>query len=495
MEPGDIFTVVVDAGTAGEITMEGVDPAAQFELAVINLSQGLGTATLQMSGDLSAHPDIAKAATAGNDSADRWVDLSVQEALEEELRGLELALAVSHQQQDAGAMSLAKAASAARPPQLGQTERFFVIGGLSGSRRPVEVTGRIACVTQDTVFYVDTEVDERSPRDLTQADVDTLCRDFQRTVEAELALFGEVSDVNDDGRVAVLLTPQVNRLGSSQGGFVTGFFNAQDLYVGRTSNNREILHVMVPDSIGIYGMVVEKAFVLENLLPAVLPHELQHAISYNQHVLAGGGAPEDAWLNEGLSHLAEDLLGFGVENPSRYAVYLDRPDVYPLVSAGSPGLAARGGIFLLLRYLYEQHPDGAAFLRRLVQSGQVGVPNLEAAFASDDTGFDQFGEFLMRWSATLLLNNRGISADPRFRYRTPTTAESGNLQGVCTVCSVDDNRSTQLHGVMAYPFSTMGGVALETAAVKFFEIASAVPSLDFLAPETADFAVVLVRVK
>ena len=35
-------------------------------------------------------------------------------------------------------------------------------------------------------------------------------------------------------------------------------------------------------------------------------------ISYNQHVLVAAGSAEDTWLNEGLSHFAEELGGRSV---------------------------------------------------------------------------------------------------------------------------------------------------------------------------------------
>ena len=44
-------------------------------------------------------------------------------------------------------------------------------------------------------------------------------------------------------------------------------------------------------------------------MPATFVHEFQHMISFGQHVLARGGASESLWLNEGLSHIAEELAG------------------------------------------------------------------------------------------------------------------------------------------------------------------------------------------
>ena len=53
---------------------------------------------------------------------------------------------------------------------------------------------------------------------------------------------------------------------------------------------------------------LSKSFSLDNLPPTFI-HEFQHMISYGQHALTLGGDAEDTWLNEGLSHYAEELGG------------------------------------------------------------------------------------------------------------------------------------------------------------------------------------------
>ena len=78
-----------------------------------------------------------------------------------------------------------------------------------------------------------------------------------------------------------------------------------------------------------------------------------------------GGLPEENWLNEGMSHFMEDWAGYGVENPSRYAMYLASPSTYGVVTQSSPNLMERGASYLFLRFLYEQASDGTAFIRSL----------------------------------------------------------------------------------------------------------------------------------
>lgn len=41
---------------------------------------------------------------------------------------------------------------------------------------------------------------------------------------------------------------------------------------------------------------------------SLLVHEFQHLINFHQHILVRGGTSEATWLDEGLSHVAEDLV-------------------------------------------------------------------------------------------------------------------------------------------------------------------------------------------
>src|SRR3989442_11099795 len=48
---------------------------------------------------------------------------------------------------------------------------------------------------------------------------------------------------------------------------------------------------------------------VNSLVPVTFIHEFQHMISFGQHYLRRAGAPEVLWLNEGLSHFAEEMGG------------------------------------------------------------------------------------------------------------------------------------------------------------------------------------------
>ncbi|MBI2341213.1 MAG: hypothetical protein HYU98_00560, partial [Deltaproteobacteria bacterium] len=474
MSVGDVYTVTFDGKDNGTINFEGTDNSAQFILAISAIDTNFTAHTVQLSDENAEFAEQYNVAAADEN---KWKDWSTREAFDAQLRGAETVMSLDKGIEKAApfhtAVSTMKAMLSTSAPAVGDTESFKVLAGLSSLSSYKTVEAEIKCIGSNVIFYVDKQVEDNNSSDLTDADVETLCAEFDSVASQEIQMFGEPSDVNSDGHVAVLMTPQVNKLGAMGGGIITGFFFANDLYRSANSNAREIIYVMVPDSAGVYGMSIPKSFAMENLLPAVLPHELQHAINYNQKVFVAGGTAEENWLNEGLSHLAEDILGYGQENPSRIEVYLDDTAYYGPITSGAPGLAERGAIYLLLRYLYEQSENGETFVWNLLHSEKSGVAGLEEAFGGTSEDFDQISEFLLRWASTLVMSGYNISTDPRFSYKDRVwNAETEHWEGICLNCNADDGRGTVLSGVSLSQYYGVSQIDIEPSAVQFYKITS-----------------------
>lgn len=175
--------------------------------------------------------------------------------------------------------------------------------------------------------------------------------------------------MDGNGIVAVLLTDQtVNALSpncETTGQIIVGYFFGLDLLPGQaTPNDGEVFYGLVPDP--SKPICAAKARVLD-LLPPTLIHEFQHSISFNRHVLLGGGAvAEETWLNEGLSHYAEEwgrqannanctanncLDQFAAGNLLNAYDYLTAPEVTYLVEPGIRWHPPRAGRQLALRAL------------------------------------------------------------------------------------------------------------------------------------------------
>jgi len=475
MGVGDIMPIEFNESTQVSVDFAGVESGVNFILAVGSYGYSGSGTTMQLATASEVLPDLggmAKGMMAEGVFEEPVIDdeYGPAEILHAWLRASESELAYTEEDVEESYGAMGAKAMGIKAVAVGESETFRVLSSLTSTTSYVEVEGQARCVGDNVVFYVDVDVPEAS---LSDADIEELCGDFDVMAGEEQDLLGDPSDVDGDGKVHVLMTKQINQLGALGGGIITGYFYAGDLYAQSSSNpvsnEREVIYTMVPDPDGTWGSTISHSFAMSNLLPAVMPHELQHAISYNQHVFVNGGSTEENWLNEGMSHFIEDYLGVGNENPSRYAMFLASPSTYGVVTQGSPNLLERGASYLFLRYLYEQASDGEQFLQSLVQTSKRGVTNLEAAFNGED--MSSFSEMMARWTIALAMTDRGISQDARYVYRSRVANSlTGNWHGVCLECDADDNRGTELDGVNLNTYFGYHTASIDASAMKFYEM-------------------------
>ncbi len=396
-------------------------------------------------GDPSAAPIIASAlahdAAAGGSGARPAVpapgvaDLGdAQERLDAGLRQREAAM-------PARARPLARAPSD-RPAAFDTLRTFSVLNTLAATPTFAPVHARLAFAGAQVLLYVDTVASASlSAGELASmgALYDTLL------TPAALGAFGPTSDLDANGRLVFLITPVVNALVTAQecatSGFVRGFFYGHDLASDAVTSNRgEIIYGYVPDPGGRWSCAHTAASVEANLPPTFI-HELQHLISYGAHVVARGGASEVPWLNEGLSHVAEELgsrlwearfpAPAGRTDPSQLFPDAAGPYITPnllsswrfLATSGAYSLSScapasfctqseRGGTWLFLRWLADQEGDG--ILRQLVQSALTGRANLEAAAGASTAAL--LGDFAVAVSADSLEGTARTAVDARFQF-------------------------------------------------------------------------------
>lgn len=492
---GDFMVVEFDATSPMSMDFAGVEEGAKFIMAVGNAGENGGGSSIRLQGSISLPDPLSYGKSMGVDSAaDEYDGYEVNEIFSAWLRAGEVSLNESEIPADEAYDAANFKGMSMKAAGLGERETFRVLSSLTNTNAYTEVTGQVKCVGQNVVFYVDTSV----PAEIFPvADVEELCNNFDDDAGEMEGFLGSTSDVDGDGKLHVLMTSQINKLGALGGGIITGYFYAADLYdrsnTNQVSNEREIIYTMVPDPNGQYGMPIDHDFAMDNLLPAVLPHELQHTISYNQHVFVEGGAPEENWLNEGMSHLIEDVMGYGNENPSRYALYLASPSSYGIVTQYSPNLMERGGAYLFLRYLYEQANDGDAFLGRIVQTYKRGVENVLDAF-NGDAGMDEWSEMLARWSVALIMSDRGISQDPRYTYEDRSRhPETGNWEGVIMNGDADDGRGTVLDSVNLNNYDGSSQANVDGSTAKYYRISSVPDKIDLTGSSVSTNYAVLVR--
>ena len=302
-------------------------------------------------------------------------------------------------------------------PTVWTQRTFQVLSDFDGSSFK-RITARPRYAGDHIVLYVDVD---QPPGALTDAELRTFGELFDRTLyDLDVRAFGSESDIDGNGHVIVLFTPVVNALTSatecSSQGFITGFQYGLDLLPTQQNSNRgEIFYALVPDVGGTRSCEHTKADV-QRLVPATFVHEFQHMISFGQHVLARGGAGEVLWLNEGLSHMAEELAGktyeakfpppsgrtdpnqlfpdsaqgFLTPNMRNAQSFLKTPGLTSVSAlTGGGTLAERGAAWLFLRWLGDQ--KGESIYGRLVQTGRTGVANVEDK--ANETFASLFGDF------------------------------------------------------------------------------------------------------
>ncbi|HEV7993961.1 MAG TPA: hypothetical protein VGP25_19185, partial [Gemmatimonadaceae bacterium] len=133
--------------------------------------------------------------------------------------------------------------------------------------------------------------------------------------------FGAPSDIDANGKVAVLFTKEVNGLTpANSNSFVGGFFFGRDLFPKTdpnpanfscpTSNEGEMFYMLVPDPAGAVNGNKHSLGFVDSLTTNVLSHEFQHLINASRRLdtTSKALAFEDRWLDEGLAHMAEELL-------------------------------------------------------------------------------------------------------------------------------------------------------------------------------------------
>jgi hypothetical protein len=326
------------------------------------------------------------------------------------------------------------------PPALNSQATFKVCGDVDCSDDTfVNVVATAKYVGPRAAIYLDNTVPAGG---LTQEDIDSIGSLFDGTspniYEIDTTAFGAESDLDGNGVVAIVLTDAVNDLSGTcaDGSIILGYFFGLDLLSDPNSNNGEVFYGLVPDP-DATSCRVDRDIVFD-FLPPVMIHELQHMISYNQHVLIRGGAPEQTWLNEGLSHFAEELGGrqlpdsrcpgfsscmeqFAVWGniPNAFA-YLTSPQlfflVYPQPSFGS--LQERGASWLFVRWLVDHEAAdtvlGADLTRALVRTTSVGAANVAAVAGQS------FENLVGQWQMANFAERLGGFSDQtgRLRYKT-----------------------------------------------------------------------------
>jgi hypothetical protein len=328
---------------------------------------------------------------------------------------------------------------AAVPPVVGDIRTFKVCANLTCGQF-VDVAATARFVGTKAAIYVDQSVPTADT--LLEVDYQNLGQTFDNRLYAiDLAAFGSESDIDNNQRIIILMTDAVNALTPDcTGGRIVGYFFGLDLVTSGSqaanSNRGEIFFTLVPAPASGNCTAYTRVNAVRNLKPTLI-HELQHMISWNQHVIVRGGSSEETWLNEALSHFAEELAGRLIPDAecpgfsscrSQYVSgnifnsydYFEDPEahflIYPATSNGT--LEERGASWNFLRWVVDQFASdtilGSDFTPGLVQTTAVGAANI-----TGKTGVPM-SQMVPEWLMASYLDDRaGLPPQsPRMRFKS-----------------------------------------------------------------------------
>ncbi|MCZ6758954.1 MAG: hypothetical protein O7D29_01055, partial [Gemmatimonadetes bacterium] len=292
---------------------------------------------------------------------------------------------------------------------------------------------------------------------LTLVDIQAASDTFDlMTFAKDTLYFGPPTDLDNNQRVLVVLTQQVNQL---LGGAIAGFVFSGDLFsVGgcASSDEGEIFYSHVPDA----ATGRTRASVLAQM-PSLIAHEFAHVIQFSRRLQAGGSFMA-LWEMEGQATFAEEVVGHAVlgntnganldgtvvtqagagadwyqfiftrlaryygwdpDNPSvRLA---DTPELCTLFGSTSLTTACApfwfyGASWSFMRYLSDRYDASYVGTDAAVPNGEEGLHrdwigkdvNLSGVANVENLLGVQIDTLFARWAATLYADDRvGVTAD------------------------------------------------------------------------------------
>jgi len=386
LQVGDVIDVADDGGFSCFALPGGIGPeylTLVYSASTVGAAMHPWDLTALTSSALTAAGRGPRLATEPAQAARLAETGSAQTAWDERLRSLEGELLAERK----GGSAVAAAPGPAAVPTVGQVRTFSVLNGSGGYD---EVTAVAEYVGSEAAIFVDVDSPEGG---FASGDLASFAARFDDVIHPEVtSAFGQTSDLDANERVVILFTPVVNAMTPrTSSSFIGGFFFGNDLLPSNpNSNGGEIFYSLVPDPTGEFSVPHTKDQVL-SVVPAVLAHEFQHMVHFNERFLKLDGGQEALWLSEGLAQMAEELVARSYDElndlssaelfrkgvRARARIYLQSPDtVSVIVATGQGSLAERGAGFLHVMYLVDQ--EGPSVLGGLTRTTRTGVANVEA---------------------------------------------------------------------------------------------------------------------
>ncbi len=442
LAPGEAL-VVTDPGIVDRLVIPAAAAGTEYEVVVTTMARTLGFSPME----LQIGPVTANAAAIGGTSgAEPLPRASSQQAdrLTAAWRAGQTAWDLRLRELEAPILPQIRSRAAApafglfEVPVVGDTMdfAFSCITQDDFPNAPDAVTGIVRVVSSRAVVVEDTTVSNS----FTSAEYADIAANFDDPIyDTDVTYFGAPGDIDQNGgRVVLLYSGGVNQLSESYDeGFIAGFTCPLDLG-SPGGNDAEMFYLMVPDPTGDLtpgaGDGIDKEDVLR-FTDNTVAHEFQHLINAQ----TGNGGAQDIWINEGLSHLAEEVVAhalYGVgpgmdlgpdellgtlqeqeifrkwhlNNWFNLAQYLMAPpDTAALLNAEDPldfnTFRMRGAAWMFLRYVLDRTEDGTAGESTRTQALIQSAASDSRDAVTSVFGID-FNELATDWAGMLVIEDR-----------------------------------------------------------------------------------------
>lgn len=314
-------------------------------------------------------------------------------------------------------------------------------------------TGRVVAVSTRAVVVADTM---NPAGGFTAAEYQAIADRFDALVYPTVTgAFGAHTDIDGNGRVVIFYTRAVNEMTPpGSGSYTGGFVFARDLIPVAncpSSNYGEMFYMLAPDPAGeVNGNVFAKNFV-EGVTTGTLGHEYQHLINASRRIwINGAGTLESVWMDEGMAHVAEELLFYAASgrsarsnlglaqvgdggvvqsaffefmdsNLGRYRQFLLSPEAEG-PSQSDDDLATRGAAWSFLRYAADRRGGTEATLWAAMANSEVaGNATLTETLGITET---ELRTWFRDWRTSAYADDAGIGAGALF------TQPSWNLRSL-----------------------------------------------------------------
>ncbi len=424
---GEIATL---SGTAAsEFCVQGTPAGAEFTAipfysdqtgSLVRLSISTGSTTIGASPTMlsAARIQVLRPLPSPRLQRDEIFETDLREKSRRELTPL-IPLARQIPQQGGGRFSISVQA-----PQIGDLMQLNTNATSPCVNARIR-TGRVVAITARAIVVADTA---NPANGFTDADFQGFGATFDTLIyPVDTHNFGEPTDIDKNERVLLFFTRAVNELTPPNlSSYVGGFFYSRDLFpktIGgaeacAASNVAEMFYLLVPDPDGLVNQNVRTIEFVRTVTAGIVAHEFQHLINASRHLYVNLGSSdfEDIFLDEGLAHIAEELVfysaaglapkqnisasmlqssqrisdafqAYAASNLRRFREFL----INPLTNspyANNANLTTRGATWAFLRYAADRRAglESSAWTQLAnPPAGSRGIQNLARVFGPDLT--------------------------------------------------------------------------------------------------------------